>query len=57
MVSQLEQFFLIEWWQRRCANIELQMHCGRNLVDVLPAGPLRPDGVYIDLVIQEGYSR
>ena len=54
MVPQLQEFFLIKRRQRGGGDVEPQMNRRRDLVDVLAAGPLRPYGMDLDLVIRNG---
>ena len=52
MISELQKLFLVERGQRRGSNIKLQMDRGRNLIDILPAGTLRPHRMDVDLAIR-----
>ena len=54
MIFHFQKRFLVERGQRRGSNIELQMNSGRDLVDVLPAGTLRPHRMDVDLRIGDG---
>lgn len=50
-VAQGQQAFLVEVGQRRGADIEAQVQCAGDLVDVLPAGALGADGAQFDFAV------
>ena len=54
MIVHFQERFLVERGQRRSGNIELQMNSGRDFVYILPASPLRPHRMDIDLSIRDG---
>lgn len=51
VVFELDQLLFIKRRQRRRVDVELQMNRGRDLIDVLPASPLRTHRVELNLGI------